>query len=109
MSKPDDKIYEISKVTIDVAIRLILLVILIAFCIGIILPFLNPFLWGAIIAVAITPIYKKVTRWLGGKEKLAALLLTLFFLAIIIIPSYFLIGSMYDGIHKICTCNFGSR
>ncbi|MEP0132315.1 MAG: AI-2E family transporter [Eudoraea sp.] len=101
MSNSDKNINEISKVTIDVAIRLILLVVTIAICIGIILPFLNPFLWGAIIAVAVSPLYKKITRWIGGREKLAALLLTLFFLLIIIVPSYFLIDSMYDGIHKI--------
>jgi len=101
MNESDKKINEISKVTIEVAIRLILLVLLIVVCIGIILPFLNPFLWGAIIAVAISPLYKRIIRWLGGREKLAAVLLTLFFLVVIIIPSYFLIGSMYEGIHKI--------
>jgi predicted PurR-regulated permease PerM len=40
---------------IDTILRIVVLFLLIAWCFGIILPFLEPVIWGAIIAVTLPP------------------------------------------------------
>jgi len=52
-------------------------------------------------AVAIYPLFVKVQARLGGREKLAATLITLIALAILIIPAVMLSDSMIDGTQKI--------
>lgn len=88
----------LTQTTIEVAIRLILFLLLVVLCIAIMLPFINPVLWGAIIAISLAPFYNKIVVWLGGRNKLASALFILFFLLIIIVPSYWLLGSLFDGI-----------
>jgi len=85
-----------SKRTIDTAIRIGLLAILVYWCIHIFKPFLIPVLWAMIIAVAIHPLYVKCESLLGGKQKLTLSLFTIIALAVLIIPSILLARSMVD-------------
>ena len=50
-------------------------------------PFIEPVIWGVIIAVAVMPIHQKVAKRLGGRPKLAATLFALLGLALLIIPT----------------------
>ena len=79
--------------SIEVSIRLVFLFILIAWCMAIIYPFIEPVLWGVIIAVSIAPLYKILNNKLGDKPKLSATIIILVFLTIIIIPAYFLVSA----------------
>ena len=56
-------------------------------------PFVMLVMWGIIIAVGIYPIFKKFATLLGNREKLASTLITLFALAFLIVPSYYLMES----------------
>jgi predicted PurR-regulated permease PerM len=47
---------------VDTILRIVVLFVLIAWCIGIILPFLEPVIWGAIIAVALHFFFARVKR-----------------------------------------------
>jgi predicted PurR-regulated permease PerM len=64
-------------------------------------PFLVVVIWGIIIAVGVYPIFKKFASLLGNREKLASTLITLFALAVLIIPSYYLMESTIDGVQNI--------
>ena len=64
-------------------------------------PFLFVVMWGIIIAVGIYPIFKKFASLLGDREKLASTIITIFALAVLIIPSYFLMESTVDGIKNL--------
>ncbi len=88
----------ISKTVIEVSIKLILVLLLIIWCIMILMPFLNPVLWAVIIAIALNPFYSKIRKRVGGRKKLAALLFTLLFLLIILLPGFWLMESLVDGI-----------
>ncbi len=88
----------LTQTTIEVAIRLILFLLLMVLCIAIVLPFINPVLWGAILAISLAPFYNKIVVWVGGRKKLASAIFILFFLLLIIVPSYWLLGSLFDGI-----------
>jgi len=64
-------------------------------------PFLFVVMWGIIIAVGIYPIFKKFAALLGNRNKLASTIITLFALAVLIVPSYFLMGSTIEGIQHL--------
>ena len=52
----------------------------------IILPFLRPFAWAAILALLLHPLQRRLAGWLRGRENLAALLLTLLVLFLLTGP-----------------------
>jgi len=83
--------------TMDAAIRISLLALLVLWCFNIVRPFIMPVLWGAIMAVAIYPLFVKAYSALGGRQKLAATLITLFALALLITPAVMLSGSMIES------------
>lgn len=64
-------------------------------------PFVMLVMWGIIIAVGIYPIFKKFAAILGNREKLASTLITLFALAVLIIPSYYLMESTAEGVQNL--------
>ena len=88
---------------IDTILRIVVLFLLIAWCIGIILPFLEPVIWGAIIAVALHPFFAMVKRWLGNRNMLAGVLVTLLILVILLLPTALLVKSLVEGIQSLAT------
>ena len=85
---------------VESAIRIGLLLLLLSFTYEIIKPFIIPVLWGAIIAVALLPITKKLERTLGGKRGLASALITLICIGILVIPFVMVSGSIYEGVAR---------
>ncbi len=82
---------------IDLAIRLGALGLLAAACFWILAPFLMAVAWGAIIAVAVYPVFRWLSGILGGRDALAAALVTLLLLGLLIVPSAMLAGSLWGG------------
>jgi predicted PurR-regulated permease PerM len=87
----------------DTVLKIVVLFLLIAWCIGIILPFIQPVIGGAIIAIALYPFFAKVKRWLGNRNMLAGILLTLSLLVILLLPTAWLISSLVEGIGSLST------
>jgi len=79
--------------SIEVTIRLIFLFILVGWCLILIYPFLEPVLWGVIIAVSVAPLYELLNKRLGDRPRLSAIIIILVFMAIIITPAYFLVSA----------------
>jgi predicted PurR-regulated permease PerM len=88
---------------IDNILKIVILFLLIAWCIGIILPFIQPVIGGAIIAIALYPFFVRVKRWLGNRNTLAGVLLTLLLLVILLLPATWLIKSMVEGTASLVT------
>ena len=88
---------------IDTILKIVILFLLIAWCVGIILPFVQPVIGGAIIAIALYPFFIKVKRWLGDRNMLAGVLLTLLLLVILLLPATWLIKSMVEGTERLVT------
>jgi predicted PurR-regulated permease PerM len=86
---------------IDTILRIVVLFVLIAWCIGIILPFLEPVLGGAVIAVALYPFFAMAKRWVGNRNMLAGVLLTLLILVILLLPTALVIRSLVEGIQSL--------
>lgn len=91
----------IQKDLILAAVRIGLLTILLYFSFKIVQPFLIVIVWGAIIATALYPMHQNFTRRFNGNKKLSAISITLIALAVLIIPSYLLGGSMIETAQTI--------
>jgi predicted PurR-regulated permease PerM len=99
INSSDDKI--VQSRALEAVIRIGLMVLLIWWCFNIVKPFILPVLWGAIIAVALYPLFRKLQALLGGHEKLAAVLITLAALTILIVPTVMLSGSLVTNTQRI--------
>jgi len=87
----------------ETAIRLLVTLLLVVWCIGIIYPFVSPVLWGAIIAITIHPLFLKIRNMAGGRNLLAGVIITLLLLVLVIIPCLWLLGSFLDGVQNFAT------
>jgi len=85
------------KKSIDLAIKLILIALLLAWCSMILLPFVIPVLWGIILAITLFPLYSKLLRLLKGKKALSASITAGILLLLLIVPAVWLISSVIEG------------
>ncbi|MGB5267479.1 MAG: AI-2E family transporter [Polyangiales bacterium] len=91
----DERAFE-RRVT-QAAIRLSLLALLVFWCLKILTPFLNPIIGGVVIAIAVKTPYARLTGALGGRAKLAAVLLVVVALLLLIVPTLALGASLVDS------------
>ena len=83
------------------ALRIGFIALLIFWSFLIIKPFILLFLWGIIISVALYPLFKMLAKKLGGRKKLSATIITVVGLAILVVPSVFLIESTVQSLSKV--------
>ena len=94
----NEEFYSKSVIT---AIRVGFIALLLVWSFLIVKPFIMIVLWGLIIAVAIYPIHQKLTKIIGDRPKLSAILLTSTFLAFLIIPSLLFVESTVSGLQSL--------
>jgi predicted PurR-regulated permease PerM len=94
-------IYEGEKKVIDLTIKLLVIVLLIAWCFKIILPFLIPILWGAILAITLFPLYKKLSSLMKGKKVLASVIISGILVIILIIPTIWMIATIVKEVKEM--------
>jgi predicted PurR-regulated permease PerM len=80
----------------DTTIRLFIMLLIIAWCLMIMYPFVSIILWSLILALAMYPAHTKLSKKLGGKPKLASVIIILAILIVVMIPTWFLISSLVD-------------
>lgn len=89
------------KKAVEVVIRIAVLTLIVGWCFLIMAPFISLIIWAVIIAVTTYPIFNRIKKKLGNRGKLAAFIVTISFLAIIILPSLMLANSLYDGVQYV--------
>ena len=94
-----DEAYYTKAITAALRIGFVGLLVVLSYLI--LKPFLFVIMWGIIIAVGIYPIFKKFAALLGNRKKLASAIITLFALALLIVPSYFLMESAIGGVQNL--------
>lgn len=77
---------ELNATIIGLAIRLTFLGAILYLSLSIISPFLETIVWSVVLAVALYPAFDLTAKWLGGRRKLAAALITILLLLIIFGP-----------------------
>jgi predicted PurR-regulated permease PerM len=85
----------------DTTIRLFFLLLIIAWCLAILYPFISIMLWGLILALAFKPLHDSLMKLMGGKSKLASFIIVMVSLAVIIVPSWFFLDSIVDNVKEI--------
>ena len=96
-----DKLTNSTKKTVELIIRIFILILLLFYCFEILAPFVMPVLWAVIIAVSVYPIHKAISKKMGGREKLSATIITFAILSFIFVPVGFFISSISDTIIDI--------
>lgn len=86
---------------IQLAIRLGLLAFLIYWTFVLIRPFVPILAWSIVLAVALYPVFNLLSRLLGGRPKLAAVMLTIINLGIVIGPATWLGLSAVEGVKEL--------
>ncbi|MGE7991172.1 AI-2E family transporter [Pseudomonas sp. NPDC089554] len=76
----------------------ILLLALLGAGLWVMAPFISALLWGAILAFASWPLMRLLTRWLGGRETLAASILTTLWILVVALPLVWLGFNLADHI-----------
>jgi predicted PurR-regulated permease PerM len=61
-------------------------------------PFWSALFWGAVLAFASWPLMRLLTRWLGGRESLAAAILTLGWMLLVAVPLVWLGFNLADHV-----------
>ena len=90
--------YNFEKI-VDILIRLGVLSLLLMWCFDILKPFVLILIWAVVIAIAIYPVHKFFLKVFKGKTILAVIVLTLFMLSVIIIPSGLVMYSLFEGLN----------
>ncbi|WOH35797.1 AI-2E family transporter [Thalassotalea fonticola] len=86
---------------IDAAIKIIAIILIGSWCFDILRPFIMPIAWGAILAIALFPFYKKLVSWCGNKKGLAAGVFALIGIAILVVPTIAFSTSTIDSITQV--------
>jgi len=82
----------------ETAIRLGVLAVVLVWCFQILQPFILPFLWAVIIAVAIHPLHERLTGLLSGRSTMAAALITAGSLVILMVPTALLTQQLIENV-----------
>ena len=90
--------YQFEKI-VDTLIRLGILSLLLMWCFDILKPFILILIWAVVIAIAIYPVHKFFVKVFRGKKILAVVVVTLFMLSVVIIPSGLIMYSLYEGVN----------
>lgn len=89
------------KYIVQIVLQLGVLAFILGWCFIILSPFLMPIVWGLIIAITVYPLFAKLKAKLGGRGKLVSTLITVVFLAILLVPTFLLSGSLIDGVQEL--------
>ncbi len=87
----------------EVAIRIAFLALLVGWCFVIVRPFIGIIGWAVVMAVALYPTFDRLRVAFGGRTKSAALLLTIAFLLVFIVPAIVLSETLVSGVRALAT------
>ena len=82
----------------EVAIRLFGVAVLAIWCFIIFMPFLPLVVWGIVLAVALNPVFQRLSGALGGRASLAGTVFILLGISLVAVPAWLLSESFYEGI-----------
>jgi predicted PurR-regulated permease PerM len=101
MNAPLPEYEELSSRLLDVLIRAGLILAIVLLCYRIFSPFLTLMVWALILAVAIYPLHQSLARRMGGKQGLAATVISIIGAIVIVAPSAVLLSSLADSLQSL--------
>lgn len=91
----------LARMILDVFIRCGMILLLVLLCYRVFSPFLSLMLWALILAVTIYPLHQWLAGRFGNRQRLASLLLILFSMVLIVIPTTVLVSSLGDSVYSL--------
>ena len=85
---------------IELTIRLGVLGLLLYWSFTLVRPFISIAIWSVVLTVALYPLYDWIVRQLGGRRRLAAVLLTILSLVMVIGPATWLVLGLIDSLRN---------
>jgi predicted PurR-regulated permease PerM len=82
---------------VEISIRIGLIALLVIWCFQVVRPFIQPIVWGIILAIAIHPAYLRLGRVMGGRKRLSATILVVGSLLLLIVPSVMITTSLVES------------
>jgi predicted PurR-regulated permease PerM len=86
------------KIAIDLILKVGALFLLVFLCLVILKPFLGMLFWGLIVAIILFPLFHRLSGWLGQRNKLSSILITMVALSVMVLPSIWLVNQLVEGI-----------
>ena len=88
---------------IDTAVKIGAIAVIFTWCFQILEPFILPIVWAAILAIAMFPLFNKLSNALGGRKKLSATLIAVIGIAILVVPTVKFSESAIESIQQVST------
>ncbi|MDP3444566.1 MAG: AI-2E family transporter, partial [Ignavibacteria bacterium] len=85
----------------DIIIRLLFLLLIVGWSLMIMYPFASIILWSLILAIAMFPLHKRLSKMMGGRKKLASAAIVLSILAVIFVPTWLLVDSLVGEVKDL--------
>jgi len=82
--------------TLETALHLAVVALLVVYCFRVARPFIQPLVWGGILAIAIHPVYRKLRDGMGGRAGLSATLLAVASLLLLTVPAALISMSLVE-------------
>jgi predicted PurR-regulated permease PerM len=92
---------QLTAIWVELTIRLGVLALLLYLAITLISPFITIAIWSIVLTVALYPMYDWMVGWLGGRRRLAAVLLTILSLLIVIGPATWLVVGLIETLRTL--------
>jgi predicted PurR-regulated permease PerM len=84
----------------DTLVRIALIGSLAWLCFTVFSPFLKLMVWSIILSVNLYPAHQWLARKLGKRQGLASIILVVFGIALIVVPTWLLMNSFADSVHR---------
>jgi predicted PurR-regulated permease PerM len=91
------------KKTLEIAIRLVLVALLLWYSFSILSPFITSLLWGIIMAVSLSPLFNFIRQKTKWSNKTTATIITVLVFLSIFIPIYFISNLVIDEVTSLTT------
>ena len=95
--------FQISRQNIFVVAFFVLLIFLLSLLFTILEPFLRAFVWATILVMVFYPVFSKLLKWTGNRVNLSSVLSTLFVLAVLSLPGFFVVLNLGHELPKAYT------
>ena len=82
---------------VEISIRLGVIVLIVAWCLWILAPFVGIVVWALIIAIAMHTPHQRLSEMMGGRRTPAAILVVVISLSALIVPAVLLSETLVDG------------
>jgi predicted PurR-regulated permease PerM len=86
---------------VELSLRIGALALLLYVSVILVRPFATVIIWSTVLAVALYPFYERVSRVVGGRKRLAAVIVTAISLVVVLGPAAWLVLDLIESIRRI--------